>query len=458
MLGATGANNTQSFVVVAKRRASGWGAVMADFGCPWRLQVSCPWARHVGSDRVGTLGAPHQRMYGRGSLTLFHVRGVPIRAHWSLLLIVPYLAVILSVQFAAVARIAGVEHIHLVLPPLIWGAILALGLFASVALHEGAHCLVAIRFGGRVRAITLMLLGGVSQITRIPRRPRYEGLMALAGPATSLALGAVLLGLYRIVPGPADLNMGLFYLGSMNIMLGAFNLIPAFPMDGGRILRAALAGPLGTSRATQVAAGVGRGAAVVMGLAGLWTGNFLLLLIAIFVYFGAGAEALGERMHEALAGVRIADLVPLIRRPPAMISSDAPLAEVLQRMHDSGRLDLVVTDRAGAPVTVIQAGDLANIAAEHRAQLRVGDIAGRFGARQISVPWDANAADVLEQAAEQGMPYIIVTDPAMTSPQSLIGLVSAADIQNMITLRLVETRRRPPSTGAITQRPQPQAH
>ncbi len=265
--------------------------------------------------------------------------------------------------------------------------------------------------------------------------------MALAGPAASLAIGAVLLAAHQIADGlPADLRMGLFYLGYLNIVLGVFNLLPAFPMDGGRILRAMLSVRLGPARATYVAAKVGRFVAVMMGLAGLWSGNFLLLMIAIFVYYGAGAEAAGARRREALGGLRIAELVPMIRRPPRTISHVASLSDVLPRMHEAGRLDLIVTDLEGAPVNVLQAADLAQIAAEERKRLNVQDLVSRFGPRHVVVPWDANANDVLEQAAEKNAPFVIVTDPTLASAHGLVGLLSAADIETMIELRLAEPR------------------
>ncbi|MDB4962857.1 MAG: protease/CBS domain protein [Myxococcales bacterium] len=388
---------------------------------------------------MGTCAATHDGMHGRGSLTLLHVRGVPIRAHWTLLLVLPYLMVVFSVQFAGVARMAGVDQVRLALPPLVWGAILAVGLLASVTLHELAHVAVAKRFGGRVRGITLMLLGGVSQISKIPRRPRYEGLMALAGPAVSLLLGVLCVGLEHIVSGPADLKMGLFYLGYLNITLGVFNLIPAFPMDGGRILRALLAARMGSLRATQVAARVGRAAAILMGIVGLWSGNFLLLLIAIFIYVGAGAEATGERVRATLEGLRIADLVP--RHPPPMISSDAAVSDVLPQMHDAGRLEMLVTEPSGRPQGVIRAADLIGITAADRTQLRVGELIARFPERQMEVPWDANLDEVIERAAEQGRSYIVVFDPGTTTPHSFVGLITPSDIETMIALRMAETQR-----------------
>jgi Zn-dependent protease len=239
-------------------------------------------------------------MFQDGSLTLFRIRAIPVRAHWTLLLAVPYLALVLSIQFRAVAELAGVPHEQLALPPLIWGLVLALGLFASITLHELAHSFVAIRFGGRVRSITLMLVGGVSQLARIPDRPYHEGLMAAVGPIVSLVLGALLYLAYTAsATWPPDLQMALFYLAGMNLTLGVFNLIPAFPMDGGRLLRAALATKLSRSRATQIAAAIGKVCAVALGLLGLWSSNLLLILIAVFVYAGAHAEVERERIRDA---------------------------------------------------------------------------------------------------------------------------------------------------------------
>src|SRR5512140_713303 len=118
-------------------------------------------------------------MFRDRSLTLFRVRGVPIRAHWTLLLIGVYL----------VAELAGTSQEGFVLPAVVWGLVLAVCVFASILLHELAHTFAAIQFGGSVRSITLMVFGGVSQLTRVPQRPAHEAVMAAVGPATSLLLG-----------------------------------------------------------------------------------------------------------------------------------------------------------------------------------------------------------------------------------------------------------------------------
>src|SRR5688572_13752197 len=223
-----------------------------------------------------------------GSLTLFRVRGVPVRAHWTLLLSMMWMTPVFALRFGDVARVSGVDPAAVVLPPIVWGLLVAIGLFASVAVHEMAHTLVALRAGGRVREITLMLLGGVTQVEHLPQRPRTEAVMAAAGPLTSIALGLLLIGGLRL-PLPADLHLGVFYLAQLNFVLGIFNLLPAFPMDGGRILRALLTLRVGALRATRAAAWIGKAAAIAFGLWALAGGGLFMVLLALFLYTGAEA-------------------------------------------------------------------------------------------------------------------------------------------------------------------------
>jgi Zn-dependent protease len=382
-------------------------------------------------------------MFQQGSLTLFRVRGVPIRAHWTLLLIIPYLAFVLSIQFRSVADLAGVSREQLLLPPLVWGVVLALGLFASITLHELAHTFAAIKFGGSVRSITLMLVGGVSQLARAPRRATHEAIMAAVGPLTSLALGGLFLLAYaRASAAPADLQMGLFYLAAANLMLGIFNLVPAFPMDGGRLLRAALALKLDRERATRIAAAVGKVCAVGLAVLGVWSANVLLMLIAVFVYTGAQGEVMAERVRGALEGLRVVDLLPMQRRPPPLVADSELLATVLPRMRELDRLELVVVDPTGAPLAVLQAGDLAAISGSARWATTVGELARRLPKRHVAVPWDVSANDAIERAAEATAEFVIVVDPRATPPDDLVGLVAADDIARMVKLQLLAS---PPS-------------
>jgi len=197
------------------------------------------------------------------------------------------------------------------------GLLFQAGLLFSIALHELGHSFVAIRKGCRVRGITLMIIGGVAKMDRMPTRPRDEILMALAGPAVSLLLG-LLFGfggwhLHTLFPS-SMLAHALLVVGGINIALTVFNLIPSFPMDGGRVLRALLTPKMGRLRATGVAARIGRGFAIAFGIYGIYIGHLTLLFIAVFLYFVAGREYRMLRMEQAMrnmgagGGFNMADL------------------------------------------------------------------------------------------------------------------------------------------------------
>jgi len=371
-------------------------------------------------------------MLRQGELTLFRVRGIPIRAHWSLLLALPYLAWVFSTHFASVAQLANVDPAALRLPPLAWGALLAIGLFASVALHELAHSLVAIRWGGRVQEITLMLIGGVSRMERIPRRPKQEALMAAAGPAASLALAFVLASLHQVLPHrAADLSMGLFYLAEINLSLGLFNLLPAFPMDGGRVLRALLAQRLGGARATRIATAVGQVAAVLFGLLGLWSGNLILVLIAVFLYSGAGAEARAEKFREAIGGLTVGDL--MVPNPP-VVSLEAGAADALANMRSAGRMELVAITSEGRPVGVVRAADLFALAPTQTLR----DLGERLTASTVVAQWSEPASDALDHATEASADYVVAVDPARGG--ALVGLLGRRELENALALRALQQR------------------
>ncbi|MCX4239280.1 site-2 protease family protein [Paraliomyxa miuraensis] len=170
------------------------------------------------------------------------------------------------------------------------------GVFASVLLHELGHALAARRYGIPTRRITLSLIGGVAQLEGMPRRPRQELVVALAGPAVNFAIAA---GLWLVLPvfGSGVLALLLGNLLVANVILGVFNLLPAFPMDGGRALRAILAERMGSRRATETAASIGKGLAIAMGVVGLLWGPSMLMVVAVFVWFSANAEQQASRMN-----------------------------------------------------------------------------------------------------------------------------------------------------------------
>jgi Zn-dependent protease/CBS domain-containing protein len=285
-----------------------------------------------------------------GSVSIGRIGGVPIRLHFTFLLILPFLAYAFSrafVLFRESAAVAGIPPELVRGPPLAWGAALAVALFASVLVHELAHSFYAIRKGGEVRDITLLMIGGISNITEAPHGHRHEGMMAFVGPLASLALGVAFWGAHLLLGAAGatlvSLRFALVYLGAMNLALGVFNLVPAFPMDGGRILRAALASRIGLVRATRIAATIGKALALLFFGAGLFGGNFILALVAIFVWFGAEAEARQVRARSVLEGLRVADLV---RPAPLPLAASATVAEAAARMRGEGRVALVAMDGA----------------------------------------------------------------------------------------------------------------
>ena len=168
------------------------------------------------------------------------------------------------------------------------GVVFLVGVFASVLAHEFGHALVARHYGIRTRRIVLWPIGGVAQLEGEPRSPKQELHIALAGPAVNFVLAGALFLVVKLLGLP---TLGLLAsLVVANLTLGIFNLIPAFPMDGGRVLRAFLATRLGGGRATEIAVRVGKVAAVIFVLAGLF-GNPMLMLVGAFVWFAAGAES-----------------------------------------------------------------------------------------------------------------------------------------------------------------------
>ncbi|HIE37737.1 MAG TPA: CBS domain-containing protein, partial [Anaerolineae bacterium] len=211
-----------------------------------------------------------------------------------------------------------------------FGVVVTLLLFVCVVLHELAHSLVAMGFGTKVKEIVLLPLGGVARMEGMPERPYQELLMALAGPVTSGLIGMALamltllalplrvwldFGRALAVTGRLEWVYMLPYLVTTNLFLAGFNLIPAFPMDGGRVLRALLAAVIPYGRATAIAVAVGQALAWLIGLVGLLGRNVLVMLVALFVYVGAAQEGRMVQVKVALAGLRVRQAFSRRARP-----------------------------------------------------------------------------------------------------------------------------------------------
>ena len=227
------------------------------------------------------------------SLNIATVSGIPIRLHFSFLLLLAWIAFSSPPQ----ARWTGV--------------IFMVGVFACVVLHELGHSLTAQRYGIGVAEIVLYPIGGIARMEKMPK-PAQELWIALAGPAVNVVIAGILFAVVSATGGfrlqqdvdllRGDLIQRLLYT---NIALAVFNMIPAFPMDGGRVLRALLALRMGEVRATEVAAGIGQMLAIVAGFIALMTGQLLLLFIAFFVFIGAGQEASMYRGKALVEGLPV---------------------------------------------------------------------------------------------------------------------------------------------------------
>lgn len=191
---------------------------------------------------------------------------------------------------------------------------LVVALFTCVLLHEYGHALTARRFGIATEDITLLPIGGVARLERMPSNPKEELLVAIAGPAVNVVIASVV-GLILLIKGegmprnPGNLLEGgiLWNLLRMNLVMILFNLLPAFPMDGGRVLRSILAMRMPFAKATRAAATIGQGMAILFALFGLLAGHFMLLFIAIFVWIGASNEAEAAEEDSLMEGLRVKD-------------------------------------------------------------------------------------------------------------------------------------------------------
>ncbi|MFH1920028.1 MAG: site-2 protease family protein [Planctomycetota bacterium] len=314
------------------------------------------------------------------SWKLGQVAGIGIFVHWTFLLLIAWVVYQLYVSEGSSA--AGVVH----------GILFVLTIFACIVLHELGHALMARRFGIQTRDITLLPIGGVARLERMPEKPMQELCVALAGPAVNVAIAVVLFAVLVVWFGLAALSdparlsetfgaagLLLLMVTAANVILVIFNLIPAFPMDGGRVLRALLALRLDYVRATQIAAGIGQGLAVLFGIIGLFGIRGLLEpepflpFIALFVYLGAQQEARMVRIRSVMRGVPIrAAMVTRFR----IFAPDEPLASVIGELLVGGQQDFPVVEEDRI-VGMLVRRDLLAAIAEGRQNVPVAEVMRR---------------------------------------------------------------------------------
>lgn len=315
------------------------------------------------------------------------------------------------------------------------GLAFILCLFGIIVLHELGHALTARRFGIKTRDITLLPIGGVARLERMPEDPKQELLVALAGPAVN----AVLAGLLFVVLLVGDLPlMGPEEMGSfsgnlvgqlflVNVGLALFNLLPAFPMDGGRVFRAILAMRLDYVRATRIAAGVGQMMAIGFGLLALFGQpdrvNPFLLVIALFIWVGAAAEAGAVQLKAGLAGVPVSRVVI---RTFATLTPDDTLATAANRVLEGFQHDFpVVSD--GAVAGVLLRNQLLVGLAEAGPDGRVGD----FMEPDFQTVDPREMVEVAIERAKAGPCPVL---PVVRNDE-LVGLLTLENVAELVTMR-----------------------
>ena len=310
------------------------------------------------------------------------------------------------------------------------GIAFVLALFTCVVLHEFGHALTAARFGIRTRDITLLPIGGVARLERMPEEPLQELWVALAGPAVNVAIAAaifVALQIFGAEIGPVErlsVTGGSIFerLMFVNMGLAAFNLLPAFPMDGGRVLRAALATRLDYTRATQIAASAGQAMALLFGLVGFFTNPFLMF-IALFVWIGAAQEASLVVMRAALAGI------PVVRAMETVFSVLAPgdlLARAVDETLASAQQDFPVLE-GGAVVGILTRQGLLEGLARRGAESTVAQ------SMQREFP-SIEAAEMLDAAFRRLEGKSSRTMPVMQGGV-LVGLVTLDNVGDVVAIR-----------------------
>ena len=346
------------------------------------------------------------------------VAGIGLYVHATFFLLIAWVGITYWLAGGSAAALSGIAFI--------------LALFACVVLHELGHALTARRYGIRTRDITLLPIGGVSRLERIPDNPRQEVWVSLAGPAVNVVIAAVLyawlllsqtwrpLSALTMAGGPF-----LERLLLVNVSLAVFNLLPAFPMDGGRVLRALLAMRMEYVRATQVAAHVGQALALGFGLIGLFSNPFLVF-IALFVWIGAAQEASMVQMRTGLSGIPVSRAMLTNFQT---VAPDDPGQRVLELILAGSQQDFPVVERGqGGPVAgVLLRSDVLKALAQRASDWRVRDIMRR----EFEV---VDAADMLDTALARLQSCNCHTLP-VTSRGALVGLLTMENVGEFLLIQ-----------------------
>jgi Zn-dependent protease len=369
----------------------------------------------------------------------FHITtvwGIPIRVNVSLLIFLPVLAWIIGsgaqiqVYAGIVSALSGVTLDLTVLTagqtPWLIGTAAAVGLFASVALHELGHAWAAMRYGLRVESITLWILGGLASLESMPKEWNRELVIALAGPAVSVLTGLACYAALLALPASAQVTLFVVgWLAVTNLFLAVFNMLPAFPMDGGRVLRALLARKRPYATATRIAARIGTGFAVLFAVVGVLSFSPMLLLLAVFVYGAASSESRTVALAALLEGLTVDDVASPL---DATIEASATVEDLVDRMFADRRTEFAVM-RGGDVVGVVTVGDFRELSTAEREADTVADLMETDLPRFAS---ETAAFDALVELDTAGATAAFVDGPEGTRVVSREDFSSAMEMQRLV--------------------------
>jgi Zn-dependent protease/CBS domain-containing protein len=355
------------------------------------------------------------------SLPIVRITGIQLRIHVTFLLLIVWLGFGYYAEGGSAAAFAGVLFILL--------------LFACVVLHEFGHALAAKAFGINTPDITLLPIGGVARLERMPEEPRQELIIAVAGPAVNVVIALCLF----LVIGPRALNPATLQTGDfmanllvINVLLVLFNLLPAFPMDGGRILRALLATRINYARATQIAATIGQAFAFIFGFVGLFRGNPLLIFIALFVYIGASQEAALAQLKDISRGFPVSSAMV---REFRSLPTSATLREAVDALLATSQHDFPVVDESGNVAGILTRHDLISALRRDDPQIRVGDVMRRD---IPTVTTGTRFEEAFRIMQECNCPAV----PVLDNMKRLVGLLTPENVSELMMVHSAMPRRR----------------
>jgi Zn-dependent protease/predicted transcriptional regulator len=349
------------------------------------------------------------------SVTIGSIAGTAVRIHITFLL---FLVWISGAAYAAGGSSAA------------WTSVIFILLvFLCVLAHEFGHIFTARIFGVQTPDVVLLPIGGVARLERIPEKPSEEFLIAIAGPLVNVVIAGLLLTI-----GGADVSSNAAFAGldntripmvdklaAVNLFLAIFNLIPAFPMDGGRVLRAALSARLGFVRATEIAAAIGQGAAFLLGFLGLFY-NPILIFIAIFVYLAASSEAHMVALRAVSRGIPV---VAATMTKIATLKPDAPIEEAIQVLLQTSQSEFPVVDFDQKPVGLLTRGDIIRALKELGPDARVSEA---MTTDVISIDRRRPLEEAVKLLQDRSAPAVAVVEP----DGRLVGLITTETLGELM--------------------------